>query len=522
MLADMEAQLTRRRALVLLAGAASTAAVVVASCLEPPTQPATPAATPAPVGAPPEHDHGGTTASRVPPTPAAPSPAVDHFSVTLPILTTLQPSVSDATSDVYELTESEAQLEVLPGLRTTVWGYNGLFPGPVIRARRGRTARVRVANQLSTDTVVHLHGAITPAESDGFPMDLMAPGGQAEYVYPNEHRAATLWFHDHAMGVTGRNIYMGLAGLYIVEDEQEEALRLPRGEYDAPLVIMNRRFSADGSLVYPDGDKFGATGDVILVNGAPWPRMEVARHRYRFRILNASNSDAYTLALSSNAPLVQIATEGGLLPAPVTSDSIPLGMAERVEIVIDFADYPLGSQIVLQNRGGPNRQSDLMRFDVVREAPDDTQVPAQLVPVESIREEQAVRTRAFTFEETQISDVPAFAWTINGQAFDPDRIDATPRLGDIEVWTFRNVPFPGAPFEPIHPVHVHLVDFLILDRDGNPPPPYEAGWKDTVVVHPNEQVRVIMRFTGYRGRYLLHCHNLEHEDHAMMSRFDVV
>jgi FtsP/CotA-like multicopper oxidase with cupredoxin domain len=314
--------------------------------------------------------------------------------------------------------------------------------------------------------------------------------------------------------------------MYVVEDDAEAALGLPSGEFDVPLVIMNRQFTASGQLLYPDGNKFGATGDVLLVNGAPWPRMEVARRKYRFRVLNASNSDSYTLALSDGQPLVQIATEGGLLPAPLSINNLPLGMGERAEVVIDFNAYAVGSQVVLQNAGGAAAggaagSSEIMRFDVVRNAQDDSRVPSALSATQPLREADAARSRTFTFEETQVADGPVYAWTINGQTFDPDRVDALPDLNDVEVWTFKNVPFPGVPFQVAHPVHVHLVNFLILDRDGQPPALHESGWKDTVVVRPNEQVRVIMRFEGYRGRYLIHCHNLEHEDHAMMARFDV-
>jgi spore coat protein A len=276
-------------------------------------------------------------------TSVPPSPRVEHFSVPLPLMTALQPARTDDTTDYYELIESVGQVELLPGLTTSVWGYNGQFPGPLIRAKRGRAASVHVNNQLNTDTVVHLHGGLTPAESDGFPMDLVPPGGDRTYVYPNTRRAAMLWFHDHAMGATGRNIYMGLAGTYIVEDDQEAALGLPSGEFDVPLVLANRQFTQSGQLVYPDGNKFGATGDVILVNGAPWPKLEVGRRKYRLRFLNAANSDSYTLALSNGQPMTQIATEGGLLAAPVSVGNIPLGMAERAEVVIDFAEYPVGT-----------------------------------------------------------------------------------------------------------------------------------------------------------------------------------
>jgi FtsP/CotA-like multicopper oxidase with cupredoxin domain len=512
--------MTRRRTLVLMVGAAATTAVIAASCDT--GGPALPAAAPRPTADVPGHDHPAPSAPpERRPAPPPPSPAVDHFGVALPLLSALQPVHADDTADYYQLTERMARVEILPGLQTTIWGYNGAFPGPLIRAKRGRTARISVSNQLTTDTVVHLHGGLTPPESDGFPMDLIPPGGGRDYTYPNDRRAATLWYHDHAMGSTGKNIYMGLAGMYVVDDDAEKVLGLPSGEFDVPLVIMNRQFTSSGELLYPDGNKFGATGDVMLVNGAPWPRLEVARCKYRFRVLNASNSDSYTLALSDGQPLVQIATEGGLLPAPVDIDSLPLGMGERADLVVDFATYAVGSQVVLQNAGGAPGLDEIIRFDVVRDASDVSRLPSTLSAIQPWREADAVRTRNFTFEETQVSDAPAYGWTINGQSFDPGRVDALPDLNDIEVWTFKNVPFPGVPFQVVHPVHVHLVNFLILDRDGRPPAAHEAGWKDTVVVHPNEQVRVIMRFEGYRGRYLIHCHNLEHEDHAMMARFDV-
>jgi spore coat protein A len=523
-LAAMTTVLTRRRALAVLVGAASTAAVLVASC----SAAATPAAAPGPGSAtPPDNESDHTHAAPAQPagrpqvTPPPPSPAVEHFSVPLPLMTALQPTRTDDTTDYYELTESIGQMELLPGLRTSIWGYNGQFPGPLIRARQGRTASVHVRNQLTTSTVVHLHGGLTPAESDGFPMDLVPPGGERTYVYPNQRRAAMLWFHDHAMGATGRNIYMGLAGTYIVEDDEEAALGLPSGEFDIPLVLVNRQFTQAGELAYPDGNKFGATGDVILVNGAPWPRLEVARRKYRMRFLNASNSDSYTLALSSGKPLTQIATDGGLMAEPVANDNIPLAMAERAEVVIDFGEYPIGTQIVLQNLEGNGGTAEMMRFDVIRNAADDSRLPATLSTLELLRDDLADRTRDFTFEETQISDAPAYAWTINGQSFDPDRALVQSPLGDLEIWTFQHVPFPTAPVQPVHPVHVHLVNFRILDRNGQPPAAHENGWKDTVVLRPGDRVRVIMRFEGYRGKYLIHCHNLEHEDHAMMARFDV-
>jgi FtsP/CotA-like multicopper oxidase with cupredoxin domain len=349
-------------------------------------------------------------------------------------------------------------------------------------------------------------------------MDLVPPGGTARHIYPNDHRAATLWYHDHAMDQTGHNNFMGLGGgLYIIQDDAETNLQLPGGAYDVPLIIQGRTFTPDGSFVFDDANKFGAASDVTLVNGAPWPRMEVARRKYRFRILNAANAEFYALALDSGRPLVQIATDGGLLPAPVRSDSIILSMAERIEIVMDFADYPLGATVVLQNRW-PEGAGDIMRFDVVRDAKDDSILPDTLSTIDALPESHAVRTRTFDIGPILAASFPPVTFSINGMSFDPDRVDAAPRLDDVEIWRFRT----GGVVRHHHPMHIHLVNFQILDRNGAPPAPYEAGWKDTVRVGPHDDVRVIARFSGYRGKYLLHCHNLAHEDHAMMARFDVV
>ncbi len=449
-----------------------------------------------------------------------PRSLVPHFHIPLPIPSVLRPVRTDNTTDYYEITQREAEIGILPGLRTQVWGYEGMFPGPTIKARRGRIVVVRQTNSLAVPTVVHLHGGVTPPDSDGFPTDVIMPGQSKSYVYPNDQRAATLWYHDHAMHHTGRNLYMGLAGLYLIEDDQEAALPLPRGAHDVPLIIQDRRFEADGSLAYEHGiGHRGAKGDTILVNGVPWPRMEVATRQYRFRILNASNARIYRLTLSSGQRLVQIATDGGLLPKPAPTRSLSLAMAERVEVVIDFSIYPVGAQVVLQNLDGKGAMGEIMRFDVVRRESDDAVVPEILSDIEPLSENAALHTREFIFGAKPKFGRLSVAWTINGKQFEPDRPIAQPRYGDVEIWRFRSQRDFGLGM--LHPVHLHLVNFQVLQRNGAPPLPHELGWKDTVAVNRGEDVRIIVRFEGYRGRYLLHCHNLEHEDHHMMARFDV-
>ncbi|MGH2458883.1 MAG: multicopper oxidase family protein [Chloroflexota bacterium] len=453
----------------------------------------------------------------------APSPRVPQFALPLAIPPVIRPARSTATTDFYEVTQREARVEIIPGLKTTIWGYNGMFPGPTFRVRRGREIVVKQTNLLPDGVVVHQHGGVTPPDSDGYPTDLIPPGGSREYVYPNGHRAATMWYHDHAMGTTGFHNYLGLAGFYIVDDEADDRLPLPRGRYDVPLLIQDRRFAADGSLVFDPLGHIGVIdGDVLLVNGVPWPRFEVANRKYRFRILNGSNSTIFKLRLSSGQPLTQIATGGGLLPAPVESPAIPLAMAERVEVVIDFSRYPIGSQVTLQNLDGDGRLGQIMRFDVAREEPDDSAVPTTLRPIEQIPAVAAAHTREWVFgPRVTLSAVPPVEWVINGREFDPNRIDATPRLGEVEIWQIKNataLKIGGMD----HPVHIHLVSFQILDRNGIKPAPYETGWKDTILVPKGEEARVIARFEGYRGKYIMHCHNLEHEDAAMMTNFEVV
>jgi spore coat protein A len=448
------------------------------------------------------------------------SPPVKHFDVPLPIPSVLQPARRDATTDYYEVTQRLARVEILPGLATPVWSYDGRFPGPTVVAQRGRRVSIVQRNMLPEGTSVHLHGGVTPPESDGYPTDLVPAGGIKEYVYPNDQRAATLWYHDHAMGTTAKHVLYGLAGMYIVRDDAEDALRLPSGDQDVPLILQDREFNSDGTFFYHEHsprNHFFIQGDTTLVNGAPWPRMEVAARRYRFRVLNASASRQYTLSLSTGEPLTMIASDAGLLAAPVRSPSIAINSAERVEIVVDFGGHPVGSRIVLHD--GPD---DVMRFDVVRSERDDSQVPAQLAAVERLSEGQAIRTRTFELRPIATLDYPPVDWTINGNLFDPNHVEASPELGSVEIWKFVSQGLGPIPIPITHPAHVHMVHFQVLDRNGRAPTPYEVGWKDTVAVNPYDTVRVIMRFAPYRGKYILHCHNLGHEDSAMMANFEVV
>ncbi|MCL4370282.1 MAG: multicopper oxidase domain-containing protein, partial [Chloroflexi bacterium] len=291
----------------------------------------------------------------------------------LPIPRTLSPIQSDSTTDYFLLTMKQAQVEILPGLETTIWGYDGEFPGPTIRARSGRSVVVRQINELPERMSVHLHGGHVAPDSDGHPTDLIPPGASRDYIYPNSQDACTLWYHDHAMDATAPHVYRGLAGMYIIEDDFEKDLPLPRGDYDVPLVIQDRSFNPDGSLSYTltsqgmmggmmggmrglgggmmGGGMMGMMGDrvflgnTVLVNGAVQPYLEVATRRYRFRLLNGSNAREYSLALSSGRPFVQVGTEGGLLPAPVSRSSILVAPGERADVIVDFSPHEPGQSV---------------------------------------------------------------------------------------------------------------------------------------------------------------------------------
>ncbi|GGI75386.1 spore coat protein A [Saccharopolyspora subtropica] len=470
-------------------------------------------------------------------------PLPPPFQVPLRVPRVLAPVAPDR----YELIAREAEAEILPGVRTPIWGYDGTFPGPTIELRRGRTTTVHHRNDLPVPTVVHLHGGRTPPESDGYPTDLVLPTrgwsgghsrhdpaariahGSRDYVFPLDQRAALLWYHDHRMDFTGPAVYRGLAGFAVVRDDEEDALPLPRGDREIPLLITDRAFAADGSFAYPSLDPSltrvpgvtepytgGVLGDVILVNGAPWPVHEVSATRHRLRLLNASNARRYELALDPPPPdgpaFVQIGSDGGLLERPVAHGSLVLAPAERLDAVVDFGRYPVGTEVTLVNRLGTGTTGHVMRFRVARRDRDDTAIPPRLSEVERLDRAQATVTRDFAFRSGLLGD--RHGWLISGRAFDAGHAVARPRLGDVEIWRFVT--------DLHHPIHLHLVHFQVLARGGREPGPYDGGLKDTVDLGPGEAVEVITRFDGYRGRYVFHCHNAEHEDMGMMATFDVV
>ena len=495
-----------------------------------------------------------------------------------PIATPISGSPGGAAT--YNITAREFEQQFHSQLPLTrVWGYHdgvGALhtPGPIIVARTGQPVTVnwindirdlatgvprRDSHYLEVDTlkdgngdvcimgaedkakiVSHLHGGHVPAAFDGYPEETYLPGDPpVPYIYPNNQQAGYLWFHDHALGITRLNVYMGLAGAYLVRDSVEDAINIPRGPYEVPLVIQDRKFNPDGSLQYPAMWMDHFFGDKVIVNGKVWPYFDVRRGKYLFRLLNGSTSRVYTLSLvppTGTLTFTVVGNEGGLLEAPATGvGALTLGPGERYDVVVDFAGFANGDEILLSNSAGapfPNGPVDVarvMKFRVTSQMGDTDPIPATLRPIQRIDPASAVGTRDFRLKQSGLDGCGRQMWEINGLHWKD--ITEYPQLGTTEIWRFINESGVS------HPMHMHLVMFQVLDRDGfttgpggaivpngtpQRPPAEESGWKDTAMVAPNQILRVIARFEDYKGKYAYHCHILEHEEHEMMRQFQTI
>ena len=434
------------------------------------------------------------------------------------------------------------------------WGFDGVVPGPTFMTKSGEPYLVEWANALpdkhflpldhnlhgaekglpESRTVVHLHGAKVPPESDGYPENWYPPGRSATAFYPNAQDAAMLWYHDHAMGINRLNIFAGLAGAAIIHDEVEAALNLPSGKYEIPLVIWDRMFDPNGQLYYPVSANADAPwipeffGDVMMVNGKAWPYLEVEPRKYRFRVLNAANGRFFRFSFSDGRPFHQIGTDAGLLPAPVELKSVFMAPAERADLIVDFSTRA-GKTVDLMSE-----YFDIMQFRVASSGTKDTSaMPSALRAVPKTPESEAVQNRMLPLIEWDNKVAEPMIMLLGGKRW-MDPITEKPRLDTVEIWNLIN------PTDDAHPIHLHLVRFQILDRrrfdkfdfqmrhklrfigDATAPEANEAGWKDTVRANPGVVTRIIVRFEGYTGRYVWHCHILEHEDNEMMRPYEVV
>jgi len=453
---------------------------------------------------------------------------------------------------------------------TPMWSFGETVPGPTIEARSGQPLLIEWVNALPSKhflpidytlhgagpgqpevrTAVHVHGAKVPPQYDGFPEDWQTPGQQVQAVYPMRQDAATLWYHDHAMGIERLNQYAGLYGFFLVRDEAEDKLALPRGKYEIPLAFTDRLFSADGSLYYPDSGDPAAPwipevyGDAMLVNGTVTPYLDVEPRAYRFRMLNAANSRAFVFSLSNRQSFHQIGSDQGLLAGPVETNQVQLSPGERADVVIDFS-AARGQRITFNNLSW-----ELMQFRVT-DSPSSVPkslIPSPLVPspsvpspsvpaflriIPSIPEAESVNTRVMILREYLEPKPKRMLMLLNGTRWHQP-VTERPELDSVEIWSFANTT------TDIHPIHLHLVRFQVLDRQSfdadeyllsgklnyvgvrTAPPAVERGWKDTVQTYPETVTRIIVRFEGYTGRYVWHCHLLEHAANEMMRPFEVV
>lgn len=456
------------------------------------------------------------------------------------------------------------------------YGFDGMTPGATFHVRYGEPILVRRINNLPPvglgnasfampSSSIHVHNGHQASESDGNPVDFTNPGEFWDHHYPNfpagsdpRETLATLWYHDHRLDFTGPNVYAGLAGFHLMFDEldsgneldkNDKAFRLPSGKYDVPLILHDVHFDQNGQPLWdftgahpvsssvPGGflpgpvyTNHGMLGDRFTVNRTIQPYFQVERRKYRFRLLNGGPSRLYQIFLTKNGsdaePFVVISNDGNLLPQPVQTESVDLWVANRYDIIVDFSNYNAGDQIYLTNRlemrhdgaGFSGRLLDqgnqIMRFDVVGgKVKDPSRIPDFMRALPSVDLSQVKRQRTFVF------DYDNGLWTVNGRLMDPNRIDAAIEQGSAEIWTIRNGGNNWA-----HPIHTHFEEFQILEINGKPVPQGSIlnARKDVIQLGPGDEVKFYGHWRDFLGKYVMHCHNVVHEDHAMMIRWDIV
>lgn len=440
------------------------------------------------------------------------------------------PASLDATNAAFAAKSGTAMLG--SGISVNALGYGGAaILGPTLRIRQGSTLNLAFTNNLTEATNIHWHGLEAPAAQDGYPTDVTAPGSSFQYSFPVKNRPGTYWYHPHPDMATASQAYRGLAGFFIVSSPEEEALNLPSGDYEVPLVVQDKRLN--GGLTYnPDTDdrSIGLFGGSVLVNGTSGAMLEVATRSYRFRLLNGSNARIYNFALSNGAKFQLIGTDGGLLDAPVEVSNILLSPGERVEVLVNFSSQSVGSELYLQSNAFSgtvsqgNQSFKILKFKVARQETDNFSLPELMMPVEQIPASAAVATRTFNIghmmnHSGNMGDMGGMVMhPLDGKTFEANRRDEVVNAGATEIWEFDNTMGTET-----HPMHIHGVQFQVLNRNGGrgDVQPWEKGWKDTVLAFPGEKVRIIIRFPDNKGKFVFHCHNLEHEDGGMMLNFEI-
>lgn len=416
------------------------------------------------------------------------------------------------------------------GFTIPVLGYqqNNLL-GPTFRVNKGDAVNILLQNNLSEHTNVHWHGLKIPALMDGHPDQIATAGGTFRYQFTINQRAGLSWYHPHPHEHTGKQVFQGLAGMFLINDAEEAALNLPSGVYELPLVLQDKRITS-GGIPYNPGEEevmAGFMGETMLVNGIDSPYTEVATRYYRLRILNGSNARVYNLAFSNNADMIIIGNDGGLLKNPVTVKDILIAPGERLDVLVNFAGLSIGTDVYLTSKefsnGGDAQGKQgfkIMKFKVAVSATDSFTPPATLSVIPTLTAASAVKTRTFNISNEMEHRGMRMEMThrINGKQYDGSRIDEFVSANTNEVWVFDN----SKGDEP-HPMHLHGVFFQVLQRSGgrNQLTAAENGWKDTVLVMPGETVRVLVPFENNTGKFVFHCHNLEHEDDGMMLQYQL-
>ncbi|GAB4086048.1 multicopper oxidase domain-containing protein [Myceligenerans cantabricum] len=432
-----------------------------------------------------------------------------------------EPQRGASGARVFTLGVQAGETSFRAGPATRTWGVNGTYLGPTVRARRGDEVELAVHNGLDEETSLHWHGMHLPAAMDGGPHQPVAPGGTWTPRWTVDQRAATLWYHPHVHGATADHVYRGLAGLFVVDDDEADALHLPSayGVDDIPMIVQDRAFDGDNQFVerIPLAGSLGVIGDEILVNGTLGPYLDVTTRLVRLRLLNASNARLYHFGFSDDRGFALVATDGGLLAEPWETDRLYLSPGERAEIVVSFEpgetvdlrSYPSEHGGASGRLDGFADRLDICRFRAADALSDDSRLPVVLGSAPDLDGAEAVQERSFVMASDQI----------NGRSMAMERIDFGVREGTVEVWEVTN------DNGYLHSFHVHDVQFQVLSVDGDPPPPHLRGWKDTVLLVQSLPYRLAMRFRDHTDPdvpYMYHCHLLRHEDDGMMGQFVVL
>lgn len=418
---------------------------------------------------------------------------------------------------VFNMNIQESTTEFFDGIATKTYGVNSNILGQTIRVHRGDEVKIIYTNSLKESTNIHGHGMHVPATMDGV-LNTIKPNSSWTAQYSVDQKASTNWYHPHFMDKTAKHVYMGLAGLILIDDDESDVLDLPKayGVDDIPLILQDKRFDADKQIDYSPTQrevKRGYKSDTMLVNGVINPFVDVSAKQIRFRLLNASNARVYNLEFSDKRAFKQIATDNSFLEEAIELNSLMLTPGERAEIVVDF-NTDLNKSFILKDT---NSNLEIMKINVNSVATTHNSLPTTLTSQIKYDSKDSVRTRKFLLGMSR-GDDGQMHMSINGKTMDMARIDEVVPVNEVEIWEITNT----MPME--HNFHIHSTHFYPLERNGKADNilASEKGYKDTIRLAPRSTVKVIVKMTDFpddNNAYMYHCHFLEHEDDGMMGQF---